>query len=78
MTEFYSGTPERLIPVLNAKGLTTSFDSKTGVVYAKGYYNLTNIVLAANDAGANIARVVTKETDLETYFVKLVGGESNA
>ena len=44
VTEFYSGTPERLIPVLNAKGLTTSFDSKTGVVYAKGYYNLTNIV----------------------------------
>ena len=78
VTEFYSGTPERLIPVLNAKGLTTSFDSKTGVVYAKGYYNLTNIGLAANDAGANIARVVTKETDLETYFVKLVGGESNA
>lgn len=78
VTEFYSGTPERLIPVLNAKGLTTSFDSKTGVVYAKGYYNLTNIVLAANDAGVNIARVVTKETDLETYFVKLVGGESNA
>ena len=78
VTEFYTGTPERLIPVLNAKGLTTTFDSKTGVVYAKGYYNLTNVVLAANDAGANIARVVTKETDLETYFVKLVGGESNA
>ena len=35
-------------------------------------------VLAAHDAGVNIARVVTKETDLETYFVKLVGGGSNA
>ena len=78
VTEFYSGTPELLIPVLNAKGLTTTFDSKTGIVYAKGYYNLTNVVLAANEAGANIARVVTKETDLETYFVNLVGGESNA
>ena len=77
-TEFYSGTPEKLIPVLNAKGLATTFDPSTGVVYAKGYYNLTNIVLAANEAGVNIARVVTKETDLETYFVKLVGGESNA
>ncbi|WP_034448935.1 ATP-binding cassette domain-containing protein [Butyrivibrio sp. AE2032] len=78
VTEFYTGTPERLIPVLNAKGLTTSYDPQSGIVYARGYYNLTNIVLAANDAGANIARVVTKETDLETYFVKLVGGESNA
>ena len=78
MTEFYSGTPERLVPVLNAKGLKTTFDPETGVVYAKGYYNLTNVVMAANEAGVNIARVVTKETDLETYFVKLVGGESNA
>ena len=78
LTEFYTGTPEKLIPVLNAKGLTATFDRKTGVVYAKGYYNLTNVVLAANEAGVNIARVVTKETDLETYFVKLVGGESHA
>ena len=78
LTEFYTGTPEKLIPVLNSKGLTATFDSKTGVVYAKGYYNLTNVVLAANEAGVNIARVVTKETDLETYFVKLVGGESHA
>ena len=78
VTEFYCGTPEKLIPVLNAHGLATTFDSASGVVFAKGYYNLTNIVLAAHGAGVNIARVVTKETDLETYFVKLVGGESNA
>ncbi len=78
VTEFYCGTPEKLIPVLNAHGLATTFDSASGVVFAKGYYNLTNIVLAAHEAGVNIARVVTKETDLETYFVKLVGGESNA
>ena len=78
LTEFYTGTPEKLISVLNSKGLSASFDSNTGVVYAKGYYNLTNVVLAANEAGVNIARVVTKETDLETYFVKLVGGESHA
>ena len=78
LTEFYTGTREKLIPVLNAKALTATFDRKTGVVYAKGYYNLTNVVLAANEAGVNIARVVTKETDLETYFVKLVGGESHA
>ena len=78
LTEFYTGTPEKLIPVLNSKGLSATFDSNTGVVYAKGYYNLTNVVLAANEAGVNIARVVTKETDLETYFVKLVGGESYA
>ena len=77
-TEFYTGTPDKLIPVLNAKGLKTSFNPESGIVYAKGYYNLTNVVLAANEAGVNIARVVTKETDLETYFVNLVGGESNA
>ena len=78
VTEFYSASPEKLVPVLNAKGLSASYDSATGVVYAKGYFNLTNVVLAANEAGANIARVVPRETDLETYFVKLVGGESNA
>ncbi len=78
VTEFYSGTPERLIPILNAKGLTTTLDPKTGIIYARGYYNLTNVVLAANEAGVNIARVAAKETDLETYFVKLVGGESHA
>jgi ABC-2 type transport system ATP-binding protein len=72
VSEFYSANPEKLIPVLNAKGLTTTYDSASGVVFAKGYYNLTNIVIAANDAGVNIARVVTKETDLETYFVNLV------
>ena len=67
-----------LLPILNAKGLIARYDKETGVVHAKGYYNLTNIVLEANNAGVNIARVVTKETDLETYFVNLVGGESHA
>ena len=75
-SEFYSGTPQQLLPVLNAMGLRTKID-EDGIIYAKGYYNLTDVVLAANAAGVNIARVVTKETDLETYFVKLVGGESN-
>ena len=78
VTEFYTGTPEQLIPVLNAKGLKATFDPESRVVTAKGYYNLTNIVTAASEAGVNIARVVTRETDLETYFVKLIGGESNA
>lgn len=78
LSEFYTTRPDLLIPILNMKGLTTRFDNKTGIIYAKGYYNLTNVVLAANEAGVNIARVVTKETDLETYFVNLVGGESYA
>ena len=78
VSEFYTGTPDKLIPVLRAKGLTTTVDDSTGVVYAKGYYNLTDVVIAASNAGVNIARVVTKETDLETYFVNLVGGESHA
>ena len=66
------------MPVLNQFGLTTSIDPNTGIIYAKGYYNLTQVVKAADAAGVNIARVVTKETDLETYFVNLVGGESYA
>ena len=78
LSEFYTATPDRLIPILNAKGLTTRLDPETGIIYAKGYYNLTSVVMAANEAGVNIARVVTKETDLETYFVNLVGGESYA
>lgn len=78
LSEFYTATPDLLIPVLNMKGLTTRLDPETGIIYAKGYYNLTSVVLAANEAGVNIARVVTKETDLETYFVNLVGGESYA
>ena len=77
-TEFYTGTPDKLIPILLANGLTARYEHETGVVHAKGYYNLTKIVVAADQAGVNIARVVTKETDLETYFVNLVGGESNA
>jgi len=77
-TEFYTGTPDLLIPILTANGLTARYDSESGVVHAKGYYNLTKIVVAANEAGVNIARVVTRETDLETYFVNLVGGKSNA
>ena len=78
VTEFYTGTPEKLLPVLNAHGLSAHCDPKTQIIYAKGYYNLTDIVLSADKAGVNIARVVTKETDLETYFVNLVGGESYA
>ena len=78
VSEFYTGTPDKLIPILNSKGLTTTVDNATGIIFAKGYYNLTDVVLAANNAGVNIARVVTKETDLETYFVNLVGGESHA
>ena len=78
VSEFYTGTPDKLVPILNAKGLTTTIDGSTGIIYAKGYYNLTDVVIAASNAGVNIARVVTKETDLETYFVNLVGGESYA
>ncbi len=78
VSEFYTGTPDKLIPILNSKGLSTTVDDATGIIFAKGYYNLTDVVLAASNAGVNIARVVTKETDLETYFVNLVGGESYA
>ena len=78
VSEFYTGTPDKLVPILNSKGLTTTIDGSTGIIYAKGYYNLTDVVIAASNAGVNIARVVTKETDLETYFVNLVGGESYA
>ena len=49
----------------------------TGIIKVKGVFNLTDVVTAASKQGVNIARVSTRDTDLETYFINLVGGHGN-
>jgi hypothetical protein len=62
---------------LRARGLEVRIDEKTGIVKAKGGFNLTQVVTEAAEKGINIARVSTHETDLETYFINLMGGHDN-
>ena len=63
--------------MLKDKGLEVRIDPQTGVVKAKGVFNLTQVVKEADQQGINIARVNTRDTDLETYFINLVGGHGN-
>ena len=76
-SDFYSADPQGLARVLIEKGLDVRIDEQTGIVYAKGLFNLTDVVTEAAKQGVNIARVNTRETDLETYFINLVGGHGN-
>ena len=76
-SDFYSADPQGLARVLKEKGLDVRIDEQTGIVYAKGLFNLTDVVTEAAKQGVNIARVNTRETDLETYFINLVGGRGN-
>ena len=76
-SDFYSANPEGLAKVLKDKGLEVRIDPQTGIVKAKGVFNLTQVVKEADQQGINIARVNTRDTDLETYFINLVGGHGN-
>ena len=76
-SDFYSANPEGLVKVLKDKGLEVRIDPQTGIVRAKGVFNLTEVVTEAAKQGINIARVTTRDTDLETYFINLVGGHTN-
>lgn len=76
-SDFYSADPQGLARVLKEKGLDVRIDEQTGIVYVKGLFNLTDVVTEAAKQGVNIARVNTRETDLETYFINLVGGRGN-
>ena len=76
-SEFFSANPEGLLKVLQGKGLEARIDPQTGIVKAKGVFNLTDVVTEASKQGVNIARVSTRDTDLETYFINLVGGHGN-
>jgi ABC-2 type transport system ATP-binding protein len=76
-SDFFSADPQGLAKVLKDKGLEVRIDEQTGVVRAKGVFNLTDVVTEAAKQGVNIARVSTRETDLETYFINLVGGHGN-
>ena len=76
-SDFYSADPEGLAKVLKGMGLEVRIDPQSRIVKAKGVFNLTKVVTEAAQQGINIARVSTRETDLETYFINLVGGRGN-
>ena len=77
-SDFFSADPQGLLRVLTEKGLEAKIEEGTGIVKVKGVFNLTDVVTAASKQGVNIARVNTRDTDLETYFINLVGGHGNA
>ena len=77
MSDFFSADPQGLLRVLKEKGLDARIEDGTGIVKVKGVFNLTDVVTEASKQGVNIARVSTRETDLETYFINLVGGQRN-
>lgn len=76
-SEFFSSDPQGLLRVLKEKGLDARIEEGTGIIRVKGVFNLTDVVMEASKQGVNIARVSTRETDLETYFINLVGGHGN-
>ena len=76
-SEFFSSDPAGLLRVLKEKGLYARIEEGTGIIRVKGVFNLTDVVMEASKQGVNIARVSTRETDLETYFINLVGGHGN-
>ena len=76
-SEFFSSKPQDLLRVLKEKGLDARIEEGTGIIRVKGVFNLTDVVMEASKQGVNIARVSTRETDLETYFINLVGGHGN-
>ena len=76
-SDFFSADPQGLLRVLKEKGLEAKIEESTGIIKVKGVFNLTDVVLEASKQGVNIARVNTRDTDLETYFINLVGGHGN-
>lgn len=67
---------EKLIPVLTGLGFTPRIIAQDKVEF-EGEAKLTALVTTALDAGVEISKVETQETDLERFFVGLVGGETN-
>ena len=65
-SEFFSSDPAGLLRVLKEKGLDARIEEGTGIIRVKGVFNLTDVVMEASKQGVNIARVSTRETDLET------------
>ena len=76
-SDFFSSDPQGLLRVLKEKGLEARIEEGTGIIKVKGVFNLTDVVTEASKQGVNIARVSTRDTDLETYFINLVGGHGN-
>ena len=68
--------PEGMVPVLKGLGFAPDVVGQTMVQF-EGEARLTDIVMKAVEAGIEVMDVSTSVTDLERYFVGLVGGDSN-
>ena len=68
--------PDRLIPVLTELGFDPRITASNAVEF-EGDIRLTVLVTKALEAGVEVTHVSASETDLERYFVGLVGGGAN-
>ncbi|MBO4578562.1 MAG: ATP-binding cassette domain-containing protein [Clostridiales bacterium] len=67
---------EKILPVLEGMGFEPRIIAQDKVEF-EGEAKLTTLVTTALDAGVEISKVETEETDLERFFVGLVGGDTN-
>ena len=65
-----------ILPVLEGMGFEPRIIAQDKVEF-EGEAKLTTLVTTALDAGVEISKVETQETDLERFFVGLVGGDTN-
>ena len=75
-TQVTCNDPAGMIPVLTNLGFAPEVVGQTMVQF-EGEARLTDIVMKAVEAGIEVTDVSTSVTDLERYFVGLVGGDSN-
>ena len=68
--------PGKIMPVLSGLGFSPRIIAQDKVEF-EGEEKLTTLVTTALDAGVEISKVDTQETDLERFFVGLVGGDPN-
>ena len=69
---------EDLKVLLNSKGFNAETDSAPGMVTVHSDSSVTDIVLLAHEEGIVITEIKTTETDLEDYYIGIVGGGRNA
>ncbi|MBR3532352.1 MAG: ATP-binding cassette domain-containing protein [Clostridiales bacterium] len=70
--------PSDLSVVLNTKGYRSETVSNPDKVTIHGEVDITDVVLLARDEGIKITDLKTVETDLEDFYVGIVGGNRNA
>ncbi len=70
--------PSDLSVVLNTKGYRSETVSNPDKVTIHGEVDITDVVLLARDEGIKITDLKTVETNLEDFYVGIVGGNRNA